>query len=316
VKDIVIKFKYMKSIISKSDYTTDKVNLYEYNLKIQSNRTWFYNKTNEQSEIKITGGRLNSEVTWVIQGDGVIINKDSKFDSHGEAKVTIASKAPFENEITINALTLGKKMEQKISYKWEIFFLPEITFPYGLSYQYEVDYVKHFPVTITHLKPGFIKVILPNGVKSEKDLSRLYTNGETIINLYVDDPHLRYFQIELECEYRESTSELKKFKSDFVKVLFPKVDLEKKQWRVGYNPMHIFTQFTLEFKDKDIKDPPDCKITSYKLKNYISRVSSGGIGFRTITFANDDSMGHQDEGTINFSCFDGEQNFEYTVQGI
>ncbi|MCV3551743.1 inverse autotransporter beta domain-containing protein [Campylobacter sp. CNRCH_2013_0855] len=316
VKDIVIKFKYMKSIISKSDYTTDKVNLYEYNLKIQSNRTWFYNKTNEQSEIKITGGRLNSEVTWVIQGDGVIINKDSKFDSHGEAKVTIASKAPFENEITINALTLGKKMDQKISYKWEIFFLPEITFPYGLSYQYEVDYVKHFPVTITHLKPGFIKVILPNGVKSEKDLSRLYTNGETIINLYVDDPHLRYFQIELECEYRESTSELKKFKSDFVKVLFPKVDLEKKQWRVGYNPMHIFTQFTLEFKDKDIKDPPDCKITSYKLKNYISRVSSGGIGFRTIIFVNDDSMGHQDEGTINFSCFDGEQNFEYTVQGI
>ncbi|MCV3387856.1 hypothetical protein L8U00_05070 [Campylobacter sp. IFREMER_LSEM_CL2256] len=207
-------------------------------------------------------------------------------------------------------------MDQKISYKWEKFFLPKIIFPYGLLYPYEVYYVKHFPVTITHLKPGFIKVILPDGVKSEKDLSRLYTNGETTINLYVDDPHLRYFRIELECEYRESTSELKKFKSDDVKVLFPEVYLDRKNWRVGYNPMTLFSQFSLKFKDEDIKNSPDCRITSYELKKYMTRVSSGGIGFSSITFVNNDDAGSYDEGKINFSCFDGERNFGFTVEGI
>ncbi|MCV3391890.1 inverse autotransporter beta domain-containing protein [Campylobacter sp. IFREMER_LSEM_CL2101] len=316
VKELTIKFSYIKQGSVKEELNLDKIKLYQYNLQIQSNRTWFYNKLNEQSEIKITGGRPNSEITWNIQGDGIIINKDSKFNSQGEAKATITSKDPFENEITINASTLGKKIDQKISYKWEKFFLPKIMFPYGLLYPYEVYYVKHFPVTITHLKPGFIKIILPDGVKSEKDLSRLYTNGETTINLYVDDPHLRYFRIELECEYRESTSELKKFKSDDVKVLFPEVDLDRKEWRVGYNPMSIFSQFSLKFKDKDIKNSPDCRITSYELKKYMSRVSSGGIGFNFITFVNNDSVGHHDEGKINFSCFGGERNFEFTVQGI
>ncbi|HEC1728061.1 TPA: inverse autotransporter beta domain-containing protein [Campylobacter lari] len=316
VKELTIKFSYIKQGSVKEEFNLDKIKLYQYNLQIQSNRTWFYNKLDEQSEIKITGGRLNSEITWNIQGDGIIINKDSKFNSQGEARATITSKAPFENEITINASTLGKKMDQKISYKWEKFFLPKIMFPYGLLYPYEVYYVKHFPVTITHLKPGFIKVILPDGVKSEKDLSRLYTNGETTINLYVDDPHLRYFRIELECEYRESTSELKKFKSDDVKVLFPEVDLDRKEWRVGYNPMSLFSQFSLKFKDKDIKNPPDCRITSYELKKYMSSVSSGGIGFNFITFVNNDAAGHYDEGKINFSCFGGERNFEFTVQGI
>ncbi|MCR8705299.1 inverse autotransporter beta domain-containing protein [Campylobacter sp. 2352 PW] len=316
VKELTIKFSYIKQGSVKEELNLDKIKLYQYNLQIQSNRTWFYNKLDEQSEIKITGGRLNSEITWNIQGDGIIINKDSKFNSQGEARATITSKAPFENEITINASTLGKKMDQKISYKWEKFFLPKIMFPYGLLYPYEVYYVKHFPVTITHLKPGFIKVILPDGVKSEKDLSRLYTNGETTINLYVDDPHLRYFRIELECEYRESTSELKKFKSDDVKVLFPEVDLDRKEWRVGYNPMSLFSQFSLKFKDKDIKNPPDCRITSYELKKYMSSVSSGGIGFNFITFVNNDAAGHYDEGKINFSCFGGERNFEFTVQGI
>ncbi|HEC1791569.1 TPA: hypothetical protein R1728_001456, partial [Campylobacter lari] len=316
VKELTIKFSYIKQGSVKEELNLDKIKLYQYNLQIQSNRTWFYNKLDEQSEIKITGGRLNSEITWNIQGDGIIINKDSKFNSQGEAKATITSKAPFENEIIISASTLGKKIDQKISYKWEKFFLPKIMFPYGLLYPYEVYYVKHFPVTITHLKPGFIKVILPDGVKSEKDLSRLYTNGETTINLYVDDPHLRYFRIELECEYRESTSELKKFKSDDVKVLFPEVDLDRKEWRVGYNPMSLFSQFSLKFKDKDIKNSPDCRITSYELKKYMSRVSSGGIGFNFITFVNSDSAGHYDEGKINFSCFGGERNFEFTVQGI
>ncbi|MCV3387857.1 hypothetical protein L8U00_05075, partial [Campylobacter sp. IFREMER_LSEM_CL2256] len=113
VKELTIKFSYTKQGSVKEELNLDKIKLYQYNLQIQSNRNWFYNKLNEQSEIKITGGRLNSEITWNIQGDGTIINKDSKFNSQGEAKATITSKDPFENEITINASTLGKKWIKK-----------------------------------------------------------------------------------------------------------------------------------------------------------------------------------------------------------
>lgn len=320
VKELTIKFSYTKQGSVKEELNLDKIKLYQYNLQIQSNRNWFYNKLDEQSEIKITGGRLNSEITWDIQGDGIIINKDSKFNSQGEAKAIIASKAAFENEIIISASSLGQKVNQKIYYVVENFYTPSIIFPTVTGYNSSVYLIKPFDVVMKHLKPSsHVMVSLPNGIKSKTDLNKLYADnyGDLTLVLSVENPHLKSFQIEVNYEYRDSSKELKNKISDKAIVIIPQVMLKQKRWSVGYNPMYQYTNAWVEFASPDLQGySPSCLIENFNISKGTSRMDSGGIGKASITFVNEANTGQYSEATIDFSCFEGEMHSRFNISGI
>ncbi|EFO9448574.1 hypothetical protein HL737_001614, partial [Campylobacter lari] len=298
----------------KEEFNLDKIKLYQYNLQIQSNRTWFYNKLDEQSEIKITGGRLNSEIAWDIQGDGIIVSKDNKFNSQGEAKATITSKAPFENKIIISASSFGQEVNQKINYVKEKFYSPHIIVGYSNSVYLGVP----FGVAIQNLKPNsHVMVSLPDGIKSKKDLNWLYADsyGNLTLKLSVKNPHLKSFQIKIKYEYRESSEELKEMSSDRAIVMIPGIVPDYRSWNISYNPMQHFTEVWTEFSDPEFKKYlPTCSIKSYEIKRGSARIYSvrGGV----ITFVSDYNTGQYSEATIVFSCFDGELVFSYNISGI
>ncbi|EGK7513962.1 hypothetical protein IO387_000360 [Campylobacter lari] len=321
VKNITIKFNYMKSFISKTDYKISIIKLYEYNLHIQADRAWFYNKPDEQTEIKINGGRPNSEITWSLQGDGAITKKDNKFDSQGEAKIVVNSKASFENEIIINASTLGKTLEQKINYIKENFYSPVIVLPTMSGY--DCTYIiKPFDITIKHLKPiSRVIVKLPDEIKSDSDLHVLYANRDgdlTLHSLYIENPHLKKFKIEISYEYRDSNQEFKDIISNEVKVLIPPLELNETKRTVGYNPMQQLSIYFVKFvTPEDFPGKtPQCKVESYTIQGGTAHCVSGGIGNNSISFLNKTIVGELSNAIIVFSCFDGERRLQFHVSGL
>ncbi|EAJ0349005.1 adhesin [Campylobacter lari] len=112
VKNIQVKFKYKKSITSMETFTSENINLYQYNIKIDSDKTEI--ASNETFKITLSGGKPNASVTWSVKGDGNIKTKDQKFNAEGKAFLNGEGKSPFNTDIEIQAQSLGKNLSKKI----------------------------------------------------------------------------------------------------------------------------------------------------------------------------------------------------------
>ncbi|MCR8709099.1 hypothetical protein, partial [Campylobacter sp. RM5063] len=101
-----------KSITSMETFTSENINLYQYNIKIDSDKTEI--ASNETFKITLSGGKPNASVTWSVKGDGNIKTKDQKFNAEGKAFLNGEGKSPFNTDIEIQAQSLGKNLSKKI----------------------------------------------------------------------------------------------------------------------------------------------------------------------------------------------------------
>ncbi|EAK0811433.1 adhesin [Campylobacter lari] len=117
VKDITIKFSYMKSAIAKTEITTDKINLYQRELNLELDKETLYTQEGEVVHAVLKGGKTGSKVEWSLSGDATLNDHDTTFNSSGEAKATITSKTPFKNNPVISVNAMGKNLSKELNYK-------------------------------------------------------------------------------------------------------------------------------------------------------------------------------------------------------
>lgn len=112
IKKIKPQFKYIKSGDTKETFTMNDINLYQYKLRISSDKTELVG--DETFKVTVKGGKPNASVEWTLSGDGKITSKDSKFNAKGEAYLNGQGKSPFNNDINVVFKSLGKELKQEI----------------------------------------------------------------------------------------------------------------------------------------------------------------------------------------------------------
>ncbi|EAI8625142.1 hypothetical protein A9M93_08195, partial [Campylobacter lari] len=118
----------MKSAIAKTEITADKINLYQRELNLELDKETLYTQEGEVVHAVLKGGKTGSKVEWSLSGDATLNDHDTTFNSSGEAKAVITSKAPFENDILLKVNALGGSFVKSIKYKTKI-YTPEVEYP-------------------------------------------------------------------------------------------------------------------------------------------------------------------------------------------
>ncbi|HEC1798104.1 TPA: hypothetical protein R1763_001567, partial [Campylobacter lari] len=118
----------MKSVITKTEITADKINLYQRKLNLELDKETLYTQEGEVVHAVLKGGKTGSKVEWSLSGDATLSNQEATFNASGEAKATITSKAPFENDIMLKVNALGSSFTKSIKYNRKI-YTPEVEYP-------------------------------------------------------------------------------------------------------------------------------------------------------------------------------------------
>ncbi|WP_149062219.1 inverse autotransporter beta domain-containing protein [Campylobacter lari] len=117
VKELTIKFSYMKSVITKSEITADKIKLYQRELNLELDKETLYTQEGDIVHAVLKGGKEGSKVEWNLSGDATLGSHDATFNASGEAKATITSKAPFKDNPVIRVSAMGKNLSKELKYK-------------------------------------------------------------------------------------------------------------------------------------------------------------------------------------------------------
>ncbi|MFG5141072.1 inverse autotransporter beta domain-containing protein, partial [Campylobacter lari] len=189
VKELTIKFSYMKSVITKAEITADKINLYQRELNLELDKETLYTQEGEVVHAVLKGGKTGSKVEWSLSGDATLSNQEATFNASGEAKATITSKAPFENDIMLKVNALGSSFVKSIKYKTKI-YTPEVEYP---SYKdpswwfhvekKTIDYDSDYVLKISGLLPNSTidKISGSKGVKAKKESFNVNDKGEATL---------------------------------------------------------------------------------------------------------------------------------------
>ncbi|MCV3553613.1 inverse autotransporter beta domain-containing protein [Campylobacter sp. CNRCH_2013_0898h] len=189
VKELTIKFSYMKSAIAKTEITADKINLYQRELNLELDKEILYTQEGEVVHAVLKGGKTGSKVEWSLSGDATLNDHDTTFNASGEAKTVITSKAPFENDILLKVNALGDSFVKSIKYKIKI-YTPEVEYP---SYKdpswwfhvekKTIDYDSDYVLKISGLLPNSTidKISGSKGVKAKKESFNVNDKGEATL---------------------------------------------------------------------------------------------------------------------------------------
>ncbi|MCV3374088.1 inverse autotransporter beta domain-containing protein [Campylobacter lari] len=189
VKELTIKFSYMNTRVSKAEFTTDKINLYQRELNLELDKETLYTQEGEVVHAVLKGGKTGSKVEWSLSGDATLTKADKVFNASGEAKATITSKAPFENDIMLKANALGSSFTKSIKYNRKI-YTPEVEYPaYDPSWlpfdtlKNTIDYDSDYVLKVSGLLPNSTidKISGGKGVKAKKESFNVNDKGEATL---------------------------------------------------------------------------------------------------------------------------------------
>ncbi|EGK8030850.1 hypothetical protein IO397_001606, partial [Campylobacter lari] len=198
VKDIAIKFNYMKTRTSKIEFAADKIKLYQRELKFEGDRT-IYTEENTQANITLKDGKKGAKVEWNISGDATLNDHDTTFNSSGEAKATITSKAPFKDNPVINVNTIGQSVSTTITYV-DKEYIPSIIYPSYKGYKQTIELNQDFDLEVSNLIPNTEIEIYHDflsAAKPKQDHVRVNSNGKATLEFYgVSNPLCSNFNIQ------------------------------------------------------------------------------------------------------------------------
>ncbi|HDV6579357.1 TPA: inverse autotransporter beta domain-containing protein, partial [Campylobacter lari] len=189
VKELTIKFSYMKSVITKSEITADKIKLYQRELNLELDKETLYTQEGDIVHAVLKGGKEGSKVEWNLSGDATLGSHDTTFNASGEAKATITSKAPFEKDIIIKVSALGNSLTKSIKYERKI-YTPKIEYPsYDPSWlpfdtlKNTIDYKSDYVLKVSGLLPNSTidNISGSKGVKAKKESFNVNNKGEATL---------------------------------------------------------------------------------------------------------------------------------------
>ncbi|MCV3403478.1 inverse autotransporter beta domain-containing protein, partial [Campylobacter sp. IFREMER_LSEM_CL2090] len=225
VKDIAIKFSYMKSAIAKTEITADKINLYQRELNLELDKETLYTQEGEVVHAVLKGGKTGSKVEWSLSGDATLNDHDTTFNASGEAKAVITSKAPFENDILLKVNALGGSFVKSIKYKTKI-YTPEVEYP---SYKdpswwfhvekKTIDYDSDYVLKISGLLPNSTidKISGSKGVKAKKESFNVSDKGEATLEFSgISDYNVK--DIAIKFNYMKTRTSKIEFAADKIKL--------------------------------------------------------------------------------------------------
>ncbi|HEC1793317.1 TPA: inverse autotransporter beta domain-containing protein, partial [Campylobacter lari] len=225
VKDIAIKFSYMKSAIAKTEITADKINLYQRELNLELDKETLYTQEGEVVHAVLKGGKTGSKVEWSLSGDATLNDHDTTFNASGEAKAVITSKAPFENDILLKVNALGGSFVKSIKYKTKI-YTPEVEYP---SYKdpswwfhvekKTIDYDSDYVLKISGLLPNSTidKISGSKGVKAKKESFNVNDKGEATLEFSgISDYNVK--DIAIKFNYMKTRTSKIEFAADKIKL--------------------------------------------------------------------------------------------------
>ncbi|EGK8089936.1 adhesin [Campylobacter lari] len=117
VKDIAIKFNYIKQGSIKKELNLDKIKLYQYAISFNADPSTIIAEPNKNAEVTLKGGKPNEKIEWSLSGDATLSSHDATFNASGEAKAVITSKAPFKVNPVISVNAMGKNLSKELNYK-------------------------------------------------------------------------------------------------------------------------------------------------------------------------------------------------------
>ncbi|EGK8129809.1 hypothetical protein IO384_001503, partial [Campylobacter lari] len=198
VKDIAIKFNYMKTRTSKIEFAADKIKLYQRELKFEGDKT-IYTEEKAQANITLKDGKKGAKVEWNISGDATLNDHDTTFNSSGEAKATITSKAPFKDNPVINVNTIGQSVSTTITYV-DKEYIPSIIYPSYKGYKQTIELNQDFHLEVSNLIPNTEIEIYHDflsAAKPKQDHVRVNSSGKATLEFYgVSNPLCSNFNIQ------------------------------------------------------------------------------------------------------------------------
>ncbi|MCV3473869.1 inverse autotransporter beta domain-containing protein [Campylobacter sp. CNRCH_2014_2849] len=197
VKELTIKFSYMKSVITKAEITADKINLYQRELNLELDKETLYTQEGEVVHAVLKGGKTGSKVEWSLSGDATLSNQEATFNASGEAKATITSKAPFENDIMLKVNALGSSFTKSIKYN-DMVYIPKITYPSFKAQEKTIDYKSDYVLKVSGLLPNSTidNISGSKGVKAKKESFNVNDKGEATLEFSgISDPSVKELTI-------------------------------------------------------------------------------------------------------------------------
>ncbi|MCV3444044.1 Ig-like domain-containing protein, partial [Campylobacter sp. IFREMER_LSEM_CL1097] len=198
VKDIAIKFNYMKTRTSKLEFAADKIKLYQRELKFEGDKT-IYTEEKAQANITLKDGKKGAKVEWNISGDATLNDHDTTFNSSGEAKATITSKVPFKDNPVINVNTIGQSASTTIAYV-DKEYIPSIIYPSYKGYKQTIELNQDFHLEVSNLIPNTEIEIYHDflsAAKPKQDHVRVNSSGKATLEFYgVSNPLCSNFNIQ------------------------------------------------------------------------------------------------------------------------
>ncbi|EGK8037634.1 hypothetical protein IO385_001672, partial [Campylobacter lari] len=199
VKELTIKFSYMKSVITKAEITADKINLYQRELNLELDKETLYTQEGEVVHAVLKGGKTGSKVEWSLSGDATLSNQEATFNASGEAKATITSKAPFKNNPVISVNTIGQSVSTTIAYV-DKEYIPSIIYPSYKGYKQTIELNQDFHLEVSNLIPNTEIEIYHDflsAAKPKQDHVRVNSNGKATLEFYgVSNPLCSNFNIQ------------------------------------------------------------------------------------------------------------------------
>ncbi|MCV3425480.1 inverse autotransporter beta domain-containing protein [Campylobacter sp. IFREMER_LSEM_CL1085] len=199
VKELTIKFSYMKSVITKAEITADKINLYQRELNLELDKETLYTQEGEVVHAVLKGGKTGSKVEWSLSGDATLSNQEATFNASGEAKATITSKTPFKNNPVISVNTIGQSVSTTIAYV-DKEYIPSIIYPSYNGYKQTIELNQDFHLEVSNLIPNTEIEIYHDflsAAKPKQDHVRVNSSGKATLEFYgVSNPLCSNFNIQ------------------------------------------------------------------------------------------------------------------------
>ncbi|HEC1798094.1 TPA: hypothetical protein R1763_001557, partial [Campylobacter lari] len=186
VKELTIKFSYMKTGVSKAEFTADKIKLYQRELKFEGDRT-IYTEENTQANITLKGGKKGAKVEWSLKdGDATLGSHDTTFNRSGYAYATITSKAPFKANPVISVETIGQSVSTTIAYV-DKEYIPSIVYPNYKGHEKTVNLNQDFNLEVSNLIPNTEIEIYHNFLsiaQPKQDHVKVNSSGKATLEFY------------------------------------------------------------------------------------------------------------------------------------
>ncbi|HEC1767528.1 TPA: inverse autotransporter beta domain-containing protein [Campylobacter lari] len=133
-------------------------------------------------EVTLKGGKPNEKIEWSLSGDATLSNQEATFNTSGEAKATITSKAPFKANPIISVNTMGKDLSKELPYDLKT-YTPKITYPRFRGEAKLIQYDSPYEIKVSGLLPNSTidKITGSKGVKAKKDSFSVNDRGETVL---------------------------------------------------------------------------------------------------------------------------------------